>query len=174
VHEPPILIRDREAADLDACVQALEAVYQEAGYPTNWPADPARWLTPPGICCAWIAATSELPVAGHVILRQLPAGASGERAAEVSRLFVVPAAHRLGIGLALLAQATAWTLANELDLVLEVTDHLRAARALYERAGFRLLHTGPADWTGPDGQPVTMLRFARSREAGPLPALPGG
>jgi GNAT superfamily N-acetyltransferase len=174
VREPPIRIRDREAADLDRCVQALETVYQTAGYPTNWPADPARWLTPPGIRCAWIAATSELPVAGHVTLTQLPAGASGERAAEVSRLFVVPAAHRQGIGMALLQQATAWAQANELDLVLEVTDHLRAARALYERTGFRLIHIGPADWTGPDGQPVTMHRFARSREAGPLPGLAGG
>jgi ribosomal protein S18 acetylase RimI-like enzyme len=174
VREPPIRIRDREGADLDLCVQGLETVYQTAGYPTNWPADPARWLTPPGTRCAWIAATSELPVAGHVILRQLPAGASGERAAEVSRLFVVPAAHRQGIGLALLQQAMAWAQANELDLVLEVTDHSRAARALYERAGFRLIHIGPADWTAPDGQPVTMHRFAWSREAGPLPGLAGG
>jgi hypothetical protein len=80
VHEQLIRVRDREAADIDLCVQALTAVHQTSGYPTNWPADPARWLTPPGIVRAWIAMTDELPIAGHLLLRQLPASAQGEHA----------------------------------------------------------------------------------------------
>lgn len=154
-----IRIRAREAADIDPCVQALATVHQASAYPTNWPADPARWLAPSGIARAWIAATDGLPIAGHVIVRQLPASATGERAAEVSRLFVVPAARRQRIGMALLQEATHWAAANELDLVLEVTDHRRAARALYEQAGFRMVNTKRADWTAPDGQPVTLHRY---------------
>jgi GNAT superfamily N-acetyltransferase len=170
-----IRARNREAADIDLCVQALATVHQTSGYPTNWPADPARWLTPSGIARAWIATTNELPIAGHVILRQLPASAAGERTAEVSRLFVVPAARRQGIALALLQETIHWAAANELDLVLEVTDHLRAARALYERAGFRMANTTRADWTTPDGQPVTLHQYVRSRELGSAapPLTPG-
>jgi ribosomal protein S18 acetylase RimI-like enzyme len=153
-------IRNREAADLGLCVEALAMVHRTSGYPTNWPADPARWLTPSGIVHAWIATTGELPVAGHLLLRQLPSSA-----VEVSRLYVVPAARRQGVALALLRKAIEWAAANERDLVLEVTDHLQAARALYEQVGFRLVSTGRADWTTPDGQPVTLHRYALSRHS---------
>ena len=159
----PVRVRRREAADIDRCVRALTAVHQTSGYPTNWPADPARWLTPDGITSAWVAATRELAVAGHVVLRQPAAGPSGGRAAEVSRLFVVPAARHQGVAWALLQAAIDWATANELDLVLDVTDQLRPARALYERAGFHLAETKRADWTGPGGRPVTLHRYVRSR-----------
>ena len=63
-----------------------------------------------------------MPVAGHVILMQpLP----GERSAEVSRLFVVPAARRQGVASALLETVMGAATANDLDLFLDVTDHLR-------------------------------------------------
>jgi GNAT superfamily N-acetyltransferase len=193
--ETPICVRDREAADLDQCVAALAAVHQTSGYPTNWPGDPARWLTPSGILRAWIAASGELPVAGHVILREAAAGAPAGPAeagpasagpgparpvvarpvvarpvaagpvAEVSRLFVVPAARRQGVARMLLQEAADWAAASGLDLVLEVTDHLRAARALYEQTGFRLVSTAQADWTTPDGQPVTLHHYVRRRDA---------
>lgn len=153
-------IRYRDEADVGTCVEALRTVYQASGYPTNWPADPARWLRPPRILQAWVAATDDLPVAGHVILRQPPAG---ERSAEVGRLFVVPAARRQGVASALLEAAMRSAADNDLDLFLDVTDHLRAARALYERAGFRLVSTAQADWTTPDGHPVTLHRYACSR-----------
>lgn len=166
VQEQLIRIRKREAADIGLCVRALAAVHQTSGYPTNWPADPARWLTPSGLARAWIATTQGLPIAGHVILRQQPASGTSEPAAEVSRLFVVPAARRQGIALALLQKAIHWAAANELGLVLEVTDHLRAARALYQRAGFRMVNTKQADWTAPDGRPVTLHQYAWSRQAG--------
>jgi GNAT superfamily N-acetyltransferase len=157
-----IRVRDREAADVRLCVEALGAVHAGSGYPTNWPADPARWLTPSGMLRAWIAATSELPVAGHVVVRQSPATAAARPAAEISRLFVAPAARRQGMARALLQTAIDWAAANERDLVLEVTDHLRAARALYERTGFHLAGTHRADWTTPDGQPVTLHNYVWS------------
>jgi GNAT superfamily N-acetyltransferase len=150
-------IRNRDEADLSTCVEALRIVYQASGYPVNWPADPARWLRPSEILQAWVAATDDTPVAGHAILRQPPAAG---RSAEVSRLFVVPAARRQGVAYALLQAAMRAAAANDLDLFLDVTDDLRAARALYERAGFRLISTAQADWTTPDGHPVTLHRYA--------------
>jgi ribosomal protein S18 acetylase RimI-like enzyme len=155
-------IRDREDGDLERCVRVLAAVYETGGYPTNWPADPARWLTPDGIACAWVASTATEPVAGHLILRRPDGDPAAERAAEVSRLFVAPAAQRQGVAQALLDQAIGWASANGLDLVLDVTDELRAARALYQRAGFQLTGTTVADWTTPGGQPVTLHRYVRS------------
>ena len=152
--------RYRDESDVGACVEALRAVYETSGYPTNWPADPAQWLRPPGILRAWVAATGDVPVAGHVILqRPLP----GERSAEVSRLFVAPAARRRGVASALLETAMRSAVANDLDLFLDVTDHLADARALYQRAGFRLVSTRQADWTTPDGDLVTLHRYAWNR-----------
>jgi GNAT superfamily N-acetyltransferase len=151
--------RYRDESDVDVCVEALRAVYETSGYPTNWPAHPARWLRPPGILRVWVAAAEDVPVAGHVILmRPLP----GERSAEVSRLFVVPAARRRGVASLLLETAMRAAVANDLDLFLDVTDHLRDARALYQRAG-RLISTTQADWTTPDGSPVTLHRYAWNR-----------
>jgi hypothetical protein len=40
-----IVIRERRAADLDACVEALRAVHDTDAYPLNWPSDPPGWLT---------------------------------------------------------------------------------------------------------------------------------
>ncbi len=152
--------RDRDESDVDGCVEALRAVYETSGYPTNWPADPAGWLRPAGILRAWVVGAEYVPVAGHVILMQpLP----GERSAEVSRLFVVPAARRQGVASALLETVMGAATANDLDLFLDVTDHLRDARALYQRAGFRLVSTTEADWTTTDGGPVTLHRYAWSR-----------
>jgi GNAT superfamily N-acetyltransferase len=159
VPDEPVRIRPREGADLELCVQGLAAVFQDGGYPTNWPADPGGWLSPDGIAGAWVASTEGLPVAGHVLLLRL----SGEGPAEVSRLFVVPAARRRGVAQALLRRAIDWATAHELDLVLDVTDHSGAAQALYEQAGFHRAGTVIAGWTTPDGRPVTLHRYVRSR-----------
>jgi GNAT superfamily N-acetyltransferase len=152
--------RYRDESDVDACVEALRAVYETSGYPTNWPADTAQWLRPPGILQAWVATTEGIAVAGHAILMQpLP----GEHSAEVSRLFVAPAARRHGVASALLETVMQTAVANDLDLFLDVTDHLGGARALYQRAGFRLVSTRQADWTTADGDPVTLHRYASGR-----------
>jgi GNAT superfamily N-acetyltransferase len=138
-------------------------VYRTGGYPTNWPGDPAGWLTPPGTVAAWVAASDDAPVAGHVVLSQPPTSPSGQAVAEVSRLFVAPAARRQGVAQALLDQTMHWAATNEQDLVLEVTDNLQAAQKLYEQAGFRHSATKQADWTTPAGHPVTLYKYSWSR-----------
>jgi len=60
--------------------------------------------------------------------------------------------------------AMRWAAARDLELKLEVTDHLQAARALYERSGFRLTGTTQAGWTAPDGAPVVLCHYAWSPE----------
>jgi ribosomal protein S18 acetylase RimI-like enzyme len=160
-----IRIRTREAADLRLCVEILAQVYQTSGYPTNWPADPAGWLTPPGTVAAWVATSDDAPVAGHLILRQLPASPAKQAATEISRLFVAPAARRQGVAQALLDQAMHWATANGQDLVLEVTDNLQAAQKLYEQSGFRHSATKQADWTTPAGHPVTLYKYSWSRRS---------
>lgn len=158
-----IQIRAREAADVGLCVGVLAEVHRTSGYPTNWPADPAGWLTPAETVGAWVAASNEVTVAGHLLLRRLPANSAGQAIAEVSRLFVAPSARRQGVAQALLDQAMHWATANSHDLVLEVTDNLGAARALYEQAGFRRSGTQRADWTTPEGQPVILHRYTWNR-----------
>jgi len=48
-------IRARKPEDLDGCVAVLRRVYETTGYPSGWPQDPARWLTPAGQVGAWVA-----------------------------------------------------------------------------------------------------------------------
>jgi ribosomal protein S18 acetylase RimI-like enzyme len=156
-------IRARQAADVELCVAVLAEVHQTSAYPTNWPADPAAWLTPAGTIDAWIASSDKVPVSGHVVLRQLPASPGAHAVAEISRLFVAPAARRQGVAQALLQQAMHWATANSHDLVLEVTNDLQAAQALYERVGFRHSATKQADWTTRDGHPVTLHHYTWSR-----------
>lgn len=141
------------------CVDVLARVHADGGYPTNWPADPARWLTPSGLIEAWVAGTGEIPVAGHAIISQVIGRAHCPPAAEIGRLFVDPAARRQGIAQALLQHAKEWAAVRDVDLVLWVTDHLTAARTLYEGAGFTLTETAVADWTAPDGSRVTVHRY---------------
>lgn len=160
-------IRVREPGDLDGCVEVLGRVYETSGYPTNWPADPTRWLTPSDLVEAWVAGTDEVPVAGHALVSRLPddagcpadAPARGRLAVEFGRLFVDPVARRQGIAQALVLHAKDWAVARDLDLVLWVTDHLTAARMLYASMGFTLTKTEVADWTAPDGSPVTVHRY---------------
>ena len=151
-------VRNRQADDMDGCVRALASVHEIGGYPLNWPDDPARWLTPTGMLEAWVCAIEE-SITGHVLVRQPSFATIGQDAAELSRLFVSPAAQRRGIAQALVATTMRWAAANHLNLVLEVTEHLHAARVLYERTGFRLVDTRRAGWTAPDGEPVTLHEY---------------
>jgi hypothetical protein len=69
VPEQAIRVRSRQRADLDGCVLALAAVHKTGGYPSNWPDDPARWLTPAGMLEArrsggQTAASRPAPLAG--------------------------------------------------------------------------------------------------------------
>ena len=138
------VIRTRTEDDLERLVDALALVAEADRYPTRWPTDPARWIRSREVIGAWVADDGG-DLLGHVNLRRpgdhMPArmwrarGGSGE-CALVSRLFVVPAARRRGLGLALLEVACAR--AAELDRrpVLDVRDDNVAAVALYRRLGW--------------------------------------
>lgn len=162
-------IRDRQPADLDQCVEALAVVHHFDGYPLNWPADPHRWLCPMDTLHAWIAQADIGAVVGHVALQRVtPPNTADESPtqpiAEVSRLFVVPAARRQTIATGLLQHAQQWAADHGLHLTLEVTnDERSAAIALYERTGWRHTHTTEANWTAPDGKPVSLRHYTRSQ-----------
>jgi GNAT superfamily N-acetyltransferase len=155
------VIRERVAADLDACVHALRAVHEADGYPVNWPREPRRWLDPPGMLAAWVF-TATAPagsgfVAGHVVVTS---------PGEVGRLFVAPSHRGQGIGRRLLAHVREWAAARGLGLFLEVVDDGRgAATALYESTGWTHTGTHDADWTGPNGELIRVRHYSL-----PLPA----
>lgn len=149
-------IRERQPADLDDCVAALRAVHAADAYPVNWPADPRSWLDPPDLMRAWVAEGFGGTITGHVAVRRPE---RPDLPAEVSRLYVVPAARRQSIGRALLTAVVAWATEQQLALELNVTDGNRAAAvAFYEATGWQHTHTTPAGWTGPGGSPI-MLRY---------------
>jgi GNAT superfamily N-acetyltransferase len=147
------VIRPRTAADLDACVLALRAVYEEGGYPLNWPRDPAGWLNPSGVLAAWVFAGPDDPaeVAGHVLVTS---------PGLVNRLFVPPAHRGRGIGAQLLAHVREWAVERRLDLRLDVVDDRGSAIALYERTGWIYDRTEPADWKDPSGRPVNVRHYS--------------
>jgi len=146
--------RLRRSDDLDACVAALAAVHARAGYPSNWPADPAAWLSPTGTIHAWVAVAGGR-VVGHALIRDL-AGST-----ELARLFVVPQAHGQGIAGDLLSMAYAWADAHAVDLTLEVNTDLAAAIRRYEKDGWVQLDETVADWTGPHDETVILRRYTR-------------
>ncbi|WP_329003335.1 GNAT family N-acetyltransferase [Kribbella sp. NBC_00709] len=150
-----MLIRERRAEDLPVCVDILRTVHERAGYPINWPADPARWLTPEAALGCWVA-VSDGRVVGHVVLT-----AVGDHA-EVERLFVDPQATGRGTGRQLLGHCVTAAAELERPLSLEVVDNRGAAVHLYRRAGW--LETGrtPIDWGG--SQASQLIRFTAPAE----------
>ena len=144
------VIRARLDTDLDACVEALRAVFAVDSYPTAWPSNPARWLTPSDLWQAWVAVDGA-SIVGHMVL------SSSADAVAVNRLFVVPDAR--GRGLAATLLATARDAAQDQRLDLEVADHNRDAVRLYERTGWRRLDSYRADWLAPDGKPALVHRY---------------
>jgi GNAT superfamily N-acetyltransferase len=156
-------IRTRRVTDLDECVDALRAVHKADAYPLNWPEDPRRWLTAPRLLQAWIAEESGGAVLGHVAVQRLPDVTNNQapaRHAELSRLYVIPAARRRSLASALVRQARSWAAEHGYELTLHVTDeHRSAAVAFYEATGWRFSHTTGADWTTPDGSRVRLRHY---------------
>ncbi|RKE23108.1 GNAT family N-acetyltransferase [Streptomyces sp. TLI_171] len=160
--------RRRTPADLDACVRALGAVHRQDGYPMNWPADPAGWLTPETLLAAWVAELDGR-VAGHVALcgstsADLAPGEWSRRTgrpaaatAVVGRLFVAPTARGHRLGAALLALAERDARGRGLHPVLDVLATDAAATALYRRAGWTELTAVDQDW---GAATVTLRCFA--------------
>ena len=82
--------------------------------------------------------------------------------AEILTLAVRPAARRRGLGGRLVGQgAVAVARAGASCLFLEVAEDNAAARALYDRAGFRSVGRRRAYYAGADGQRIDALVLAR-------------
>ncbi|WP_337590369.1 GNAT family N-acetyltransferase [Kribbella sindirgiensis] len=136
-----MLIRVRGDGDLGVCVELLRGVHERAGYPINWPAEPARWLTPEAALGCWVAVSGGR-VVGHVVLTGVGDGA------EVERLFVDPEAMGQGIGRRLLEHCVTTAAGLGRALALEVVDNRGAAVHLYRRAGWREVRRTAIDWGG--------------------------
>ncbi|MFI6708024.1 GNAT family N-acetyltransferase [Nonomuraea sp. NPDC050478] len=141
-----MLIRPRDPADLDACVEALFQVHGADRYPVDWPDDPRGWLSPADLASAWIAAEAGA-VLGHVGLT---------RDGEVTRLFVTPAARGRGLAAGLLGSVRA---AVRGPLKLEVSAEGEAAIAFYERSGWRRVRSSRADWINAAGEPALLHHY---------------
>ncbi|WP_219601737.1 GNAT family N-acetyltransferase [Nonomuraea indica] len=139
-------IRLRTPDDMDACVEALAHVQAADRYPVRWPDDPRSWLTPTGLTSAWIAFEAGT-VLGHVGLT---------RDAEITRLFVTPAARGRGLATRLLDTVRA---AARTPLKLEVSSEGEAAIALYQRAGWRRVGSSRAGWTNAAGEPALLHHY---------------
>ncbi|WP_328582318.1 GNAT family N-acetyltransferase [Streptomyces sp. NBC_00370] len=166
---PAVVLRARHDSDLPACAAALADVHARDGYPVNWPADPAGWLTTRTLIGAWVAELDGR-VVGHVGLSggtedDIAPRLLSDRAAAplvaatgvVSRLFVAPGARGHRIGALLMARVVAEARTRQLRPVLDVVATDTAAVALYERLGWELLGTAEEQW-GPE-QKVTLRAY---------------
>ncbi|TDC38800.1 N-acetyltransferase [Micromonospora sp. 15K316] len=156
-------IRDRTRPDLPYCVAVLAEVHRLDRYPLNWPANPEDWLSPSNALNAWVAETAQGRILGHVAVHRadLATNPASAPVAEVSRLFVAPAARGHAVGARLLTRVRQWAAEHRFSLNLEIVDHQlsTSAIALYERTGWRHTHTTVAPWTGPAGEPVRLRRY---------------
>lgn len=159
-------MRLRLPDDLPGCARVLAAVHAADGYPSQWPADPAAWLTPPGLAAAWVAEGAGT-IAGHVGMVQGPGdsvvsaltGAPPDRLAWLTRLFVAPAARGRQLGASLLDAVRGHATAHGLQLMLDVVDDGGPAVALYDRLGWRVVDRRIADWITPEGRRLPILVY---------------
>jgi len=146
IGQPDRVLRSKNVLDLEQCVQLLRDVHAHDGYPSRWPTDPRRFVTPPYEDSAWVAVHDD-EIVGHIALHRHdsdPALAPASRAtgldvndlAVIARLLVAPARRRQGVGAALLAQATTAAYQRGWRPVLDVAQHYAGAIALYEACGW--------------------------------------
>lgn len=146
-------IHERAETDLDPLVEVLRRTH-DAGYPALWPETPREWISPDGLCGAWVAIDGD-EVVGHVGVAVPAPG----RMAEVTRLFVDPAHRGKGIADALLDAAEHGAPGTHVRL--DVTEESTGAWRLYERRGWCLTGRGPADWSTPSGEVPTVRYYAK-------------
>ncbi|MGK8523415.1 N-acetyltransferase family protein [Nocardia asteroides] len=167
-----VIIRPRTGTDLAACVAALRHVHDVDRYPGVWPSNPERWLSPPKLIAAAVAERDER-ITGHIGLGvsdgtpdPVRDAAGGATVVSVIRLFVVPGARRTGVGSRLLAAAVGSADSSGKRAVLTVEAGSAAAIAMYERSGWRRVHSGPGGWYTADGQEARVHYYVS-------PARPG-
>jgi ribosomal protein S18 acetylase RimI-like enzyme len=142
-----VVVRERTADDVDACVDVLHKVHANEGYPrgTN---DLRSFITHPGIRKAWVAIKEE-EVVGHLAISEpLPKDLAimkwreqhpGEvSVALVQRLYVLPAARKNGVAVSLLEAAVSHAHSVNLRLVLFVLLANEGAIRLYRRLGWEV------------------------------------
>ena len=136
------VIRERRARDLDTCVSLLAQVHVTQRYPIRWPDDPQTWLTPPDAARSWVATLHD-DVVGHVcvVVKDLV-----RSDLTLERLFVSPDAAGIGVGRALVNQASDWAAERRSRLTLDVAENCAQAITLYRRLGWRLTGQTPIDW----------------------------
>ncbi|MGW5381973.1 N-acetyltransferase family protein [Nocardia sp. NPDC003963] len=77
----------------------------------------------------------------------------------VIRLYVAPSSRGFGVGLRLLDFAAMKADALKRKAVLNVETGSAAAIALYERAGWRRVHSEPGGWTTADGRASVLHHY---------------
>jgi GNAT superfamily N-acetyltransferase len=168
-------IRLRGDDDLDECVVLLEEVHGVDSYPTYWPEDPGRWLSPKAMLSAWVAERRGR-IVGHIALGFATAdrgaavwsdatGLPPERLASITRLFVSLAGRGNGVGRALLDAACAEAAVRGLHPALDVVETNREAIRLYERCGWRRVFT-EAWRSAQDGKTLLHYYVAPPSETG--------
>ncbi len=152
-----MVVRPRTDDDLPGCVAVLRAVHAADRYPSTWPADPAAFLSPPGLVTALVVTVGER-VTGHAALLTDDVDAAGDSGAlRLTRVFVDPAVRRDGHARALLAGVATALAACGRDGVLDVVESVPAER-LYRAVGWVRTGAAPAGWRFPDGrEPVAAL-----------------
>jgi GNAT superfamily N-acetyltransferase len=166
-HTRDAVIREREAGDLQACVELLRQVHERDRYPVHWPTDPVAFLTPADELVTWVA-TRDGVLVGHVMLATAPEGlaalsaladeqlARSENLLLLRQLFVAPAARGQRLGSKLLDVATAEAAARGRRAALEVLSINVDAIKLYERAGWTAVGRTTPHWV-PDGMHAVVL-----------------
>jgi GNAT superfamily N-acetyltransferase len=160
-------VRPRSDGDLEECLRLLREVHRLDGYPTYWPGDAARWLFPGGLLGAWVANEGR-GVAGHVALAAVGAGHGADvwseatglppaGLASTTRLFVARGSRGAGLGSELLDVACAAAAGRGLHPVLDVVETNREAIRLYERHGWRLVHSEP--WADARDEPLALRYY---------------
>ncbi|WP_406235343.1 GNAT family N-acetyltransferase [Nocardia sp. NBC_01009] len=138
-------------------------MHETDGYPAVWPESPAGWLTPAKMVDARIAEADGV-VVGQVGIGEsmLPAAVRDDvpdvALISVIRLFVAPSSRKRGVGRRLLDAAAEMAEQRGCRAVLDVEIGGVAAISLYERAGWKRVHSGLANWTMPDGR-VAFLHY---------------
>jgi len=138
-----VVIRERSAADLDACTRIVADVRRSDGYTPYLPGnDFVRLLTEPPPIVAFVA-TSADEIVGHVALHESTGadalGLACEKLAVdpaqlgvVARMFAAVGRRREGVGRLLLDAGAAAARSRGLVPILDVWVELRPAIAMYE------------------------------------------